>query len=420
VLGVYLFFLPLLACKNTPPSTLVGESEHFRLYKDPDLAFAEGVSAEDVLTGLETNWADAASVIGMPSGIIDYHLMSKEHIGAACDETDASACTYNTTIYTPIDIDIHELNHAYSFLKVRHFPLDLLSEGFAEAFGCFGGKVDILLSDTTPWRSLLLQGRTDIVGGPGRQLARYLMRIGGVEKYLRYYAQAPSTPDAALLDANFAEFWGIGLDQAWTEMHTSDPARQLSSVEPLCPCSLPPPLLDGEEFRADRYRHPYYSLPDLGEGSFAMLSSDLLELSDCQRERTRVGYFSAMVAKVGAGHYLRAGKSTISTGTFVSATCEETQTYDVLPNLPALGVVAIPPTAAPVKLFVQLRVSSPGHIQSGELITACKTCTEFDKPPCTQQPSLTPIAVEGTFYVRLYVVSRPAGNAGGWELVFTP
>lgn len=83
-----LLLASLAGCGVSAPGVLVGESEHFRLFIDPDLnaatipATTQGTAG---LTALETDWADKQTMLHMPSGRkIDYHVVTEAHVVSTC------------------------------------------------------------------------------------------------------------------------------------------------------------------------------------------------------------------------------------------------------------------------------------------------------------------------------------------------
>ena len=69
-----LMLLALVGCgRAIPPGTLVGESEHFRLYVDPEATVPPGLDGANGLAALETEWADVHSMLQMPDG--EDHLL---------------------------------------------------------------------------------------------------------------------------------------------------------------------------------------------------------------------------------------------------------------------------------------------------------------------------------------------------------
>jgi hypothetical protein len=392
-----------LACGDITPAALVGESAHFRLHQDLSVDLEAGVSAADILAGLEVNWSGTQVLLAMPDGKVDYYVMAENHIHAACESDSSAACTDRTTIYSTSYVNQHELNHAYSYIRFGYLPLPLLREGLAEAIGCYMLSDVIFVDQSVPWRQVVVEGPTSDVYAQGLQLARYLISIGGIEKFLRYYGQSPTSQDADVFAANFAAFWGTGLDEVWSAMHVVvDRTNRLPWVNPLCPCSLPALPTDGQPSAADILRHPYFTLPDLGSDSLALkAASSTITLTDCEQVTTLIGGFDNMLIRVGGGYYVTVTGGSATTGAYVSDTCDTAAVYEVPTNRPLLGIAARGFGADPNTVFVQLRVSSPGHVQSSEQLTVCSSCADFDGPSCLPQPSNTLIPVQDTFYVRM-------------------
>ena len=76
------------------------------------------------------------------------------------------------------------------------------------------------------------------------------MRTQGIDAFVRYYEQAPERRDPAVFAANCEAFWGMTIDEAWTEMHVP-PAGSVGMDQTICPCSLPPLVPDSQSIAYD-------------------------------------------------------------------------------------------------------------------------------------------------------------------------
>ena len=122
-MGVQLGFAVLVAttgCGNKVRAHEAGRSTHFRLFVGDDYNLGT-LSSQEVLAGLETNWADTQTLLGMPEGKhpIDYYLLPDDEIGDACDSSEAVGCASDGTLYSSRSVDQHELNHALCDVRRR-------------------------------------------------------------------------------------------------------------------------------------------------------------------------------------------------------------------------------------------------------------------------------------------------------------
>ena len=200
-----LLLVALVGCGRAPPAgTFVGESEHFRLYVDPDVTIPAGLDGMNGLVALETEWADVHTMLQMPDGKITYYWLSQDHVAAACGETDEGACIWEQSleIDSPTLPNAHELNHAYMYLRKQRKPIPFLAEGIAEAIAC--GSDRPLNVDDVPWQGIVAeQATSNDVYTQGGAFVRHLIRTYGAEAFLRYYEQSPERRDPALFAANF-------------------------------------------------------------------------------------------------------------------------------------------------------------------------------------------------------------------------
>src|SRR2546430_8279300 len=80
---------------HPPPSDLVGESAHFRLFVDRALTITRpGFDGSNGLVALETEWSDLETMLKMPDGKIDYYLLTPEDIPTACGDTYDMGCMW--------------------------------------------------------------------------------------------------------------------------------------------------------------------------------------------------------------------------------------------------------------------------------------------------------------------------------------
>ena len=220
---------------------LVGESEHFRLYVDPDATVPAGLDGMNALVALETEWADVHTMLQMPDGKITYYWLSPEHVAAACGEADEGACTWEQSleIDSPTLPNPHELNHAYAYLRKQRKPIPFLAEGIAEAIACGADFAEE--HRRRPLGGVVAeQATSDDVYDQGGAFVRYLIRKYGVEAFLSYYEQSPEQRDPALFAANFQSFWNARDGRHWTAIHTVPPGELWTAETKICPCSLPP------------------------------------------------------------------------------------------------------------------------------------------------------------------------------------
>ena len=217
-----MLLVALVGCHGTPPGSLVGESQHFRLYVDPDATVPAGFEGNNALAALETEWADVHTMLAMPEGKITYYWLSPEHVAAACEqlESTAEACFWpgGLEVDAPTLPQPHELNHAYMYLRSRQVPIPFLAEGIAEAIDCLNGIS--FPPEDVPWEeAVVAHPPSPVPYSAGGVFVRYLIRTYGSAAFLRYYDQAPEERDPALFAANFQSFWGTTMDDAWSSSH---------------------------------------------------------------------------------------------------------------------------------------------------------------------------------------------------------
>src|SRR5262245_54215364 len=319
------------ACgRDIPPSTLKGQSSHFRLFVDNSLVLPSTLTVKDALNALETNWNDTRAVFAMPDKtVIDYYLLTEDHISSAC-LSDAGGCFAAPAVYSPALPDQHELNHAYNYARMHHYPLPMITEGAAEAVGCEpGGGPPI--NKSVPWRQVAAETGGRDIYEQGKQLVRHLIVAQGADAFVRYYDQVPEAANADTFGVNFQEFWGRSLDDVWAEMHTLHP-EDVAATYSVCPCTLPQVPTDGTEVPFDNLKHPYFTLPDSMGGTFSLAVQPNFGISvyDCDRSTTAVGGTGSMLARLGARDFVSpSGDLTAAVGSFVTDTCDAAAVYDL-------------------------------------------------------------------------------------------
>lgn len=404
--------LSLLGCGDDGiPAQLLAESEHFRLWIENDLTLPDGTTPNDPLAALETNWTDMRTLFEMPDAVIDYYWLSPATIRAVCRDAHADGCQYDRVVVTKSPWpDHHELNHAYAALRRPSHVVPFLLEGVASALGCsqqqwtLEGQLDV------SWRSVV---SADYEGAPsiyaqGARFVHHLVTTEGADAFMRYYVQAPGVSDPDLFAENFATFWSRSLDDVWAEM-LNTPSVRLSSREiwPICPCSLPPMILDGA-VHSDLYHNAYWRIPDLGGDTVALtLPSTQNDLHDCAAETTSVlgagDEFTTFLARLSSPHYVGAYPLQGRRGQFLSEACDATEPYELPTDQPtgALGVIATPREGFPLTLYLQITTSLPRRVWSNRSwIRVCSSCS-FDGPECTQLAPGTQAVMAGTTYVQI-------------------
>jgi hypothetical protein len=421
--------LPLLAlaagCVASTPATLpelsgtlLGESMHFRLFVDPGFdtsslpAYLQGNGGLDAL---EADWADKQTMLKMPEGQpkIDYHLMTREHIVAACGE-DADACELGPTLQIADDSlpFQHELIHAYmAIVAPGAEPGSFIREGTAQAIGCyglwFGGPAT---GDFPAWQQALTSDEYDY--DQGGVFARYLIRTQGVDAFVRYYRQVPARRDPALFAANFLAFWNMSMDDAWAAMHTVGPGAAGSDA-PICPCSLPMPATDGRPLDSNPAIQPYWPLPDAGGGSLGLTapSGQDFIFADCEGAAPSFeSNFSTLqttapdaaplsdvaVAIVqppsdGRRRYTITSISTASVGPYIADSCGGGVPYQLPPDFATgwgeLSIMVDQTSIGAVTKYAQVQLPSIGAVDLGlgSGVDVCDSCG-FDQGSCVATP----------------------------------
>ena len=128
--------------------------------------------------------------------VIDYHLLTEDHVAAACT-ADVGACFEAPSVWSASLPHQHELNHAYTYARTHHYPLPLLTEGTAEAVGCDSAGVPPI-NKSVPWRQVAVESSGRDIYEQGKQLARHLILAQGADAFVHYYDQVPEAANAGL------------------------------------------------------------------------------------------------------------------------------------------------------------------------------------------------------------------------------
>jgi hypothetical protein len=393
-----------------PPAAFVGESAHFRLYVDPDLMpLPAAFAGEGALTALETQWADASTMLHMPENKITYYWYTQDHVSNGCDNVHEGGCMKEDEmeIDAPTLPDAHELNHAYAYLRARRDPIPFLAEGMAEAVGCGPEQPARALTDDG-WRAgVAALPPSDQVYGQGGLFVRYLIRTYGIDLYLRYYEQSPERRDPALFGANFQSFWGVPLDDVWAAAHAEPEAGQAD--EKICPCSLSA-LVPGGAPVDDRARSPYWTVPATADGTLAITMPSgqpvsIRHYADALQPMAG----RMMLARLGSngGWYIPAPLAATAVGRFASDSCADVEPYQLPPDFNSnfTWVNVTVPAVATRTIYVALDIPSAASIVGAQEI--CDSCA-FDQGNC--QPVVTPTtpSVSGRVYARMQFYASAA------------
>jgi hypothetical protein len=397
------------------PAHFAGESKHFRLFIGDgyDLSQTRGATAEDVLTGLETNWSDTATLLRMPEGRIDYYLLLPHQITDRCGGRIA-ACQEGRSVYATSTADQHELNHAYMELRSSHRPASFLVEGVADAIGCDDGQAPPqTFNNVSDWRSAVAFTRLEDVYAPGRQFSRYLILTYGVERFLRYYDQAPDTSSVERFAANFAAFWSLDLDTVWAAMQVTQPPWGDTEVLPICPCSLPPWMAPAQPTPiAATPTQPYWTWPAL-EGDTAVWAGNpgSVVIRDCPRqELATFAAFSVMFARLAGPLYSTLSGASVARGRYVAEVCTEAEVYTLPSDLiardggapVAIAVTRPPGTAASVYLALEAPVpmALASYFWGFGTVSVCPSCDPAGTGCQALAPQPSALPVTGRFYLR--------------------
>ncbi len=430
------------------------------MFIDPDLdpnavpPYLQGVGALDAL---ETDWADKQTMLKMPEGRpkIDYHLVAPENLDAACEGHGESGCELSDRLQIAASTVPyqHELIHAYMELVAPGVtPLPLLIEGTAESIRCQGQAdaqtMGAYLRDDVPWRQVVTEAASDRrldVYRQGGLLVRYLIRTQGIDAFVRYFRQAPGRRDPALFATNFSAFWNMNIDDVWAAMHVVAPgAAEIDA--PICPCSLPVAVADGESLDNNQATHPYWLLPETGGASLALTapSGEAFSFSDCegvapyfqsnfsalQTYPDAVFLPDAALAIVqppadGRRRYTVTPISAASIGQYIANTCGGGVPYQLprtfLRGRGELSIIVDQTSLGGVTKYLQVQMPGIGVANLGPNVDVCDNCG-FGEGACVSTSALggpysvvEPGAVNVQWRVPAIGQSADFPNpAGGW------
>jgi hypothetical protein len=439
-----LLLVSLAGCSRSAPGVLVGESEHFRLFVDPDLdttSTPATMMGSAGLASLETDWADKQTMLHMPTGRkVDYQLLTAEHVASVCglpERLDGLAgCEVANQlmvvgVYLPYQ---HELIHAYmNLLAPGVFPVPLLVEGTAQGIGCDEDWTSV--SYSVPWQEAVLataQDNSDYAYEHGAKLVRYLIRTQGSDAFVRYYRQAPQRRDPSLFAANFLAFWGMTIDDVWAAMHVDSPGSD-NFEQKICPCSLPALPVGGAPIPADVTTHPYWTVSGAPGASLALSAAQgLADIKDCQGVLPDLQSHDAGVASVfqlpadDRLRYLLAPVAAASADAYVSDTCDGAAPYPLPVGLigdggASLNISLVQQTVESQTYYLQIQLSAPAKVPFSQVLQACRTC-DFTQPPCAPPPNLDAgSAVEvlnvpaGAVFLKITLPALPADMSTPFE-----
>jgi hypothetical protein len=416
----------LSACGESGAHAL-GESAHFRLFLGDglDLETVAGGTVDDVLAGLETNWADTSTLLHMPEGRIDYYLISADAVTDRCGGSgEIAACEDDLTVWTTRVAEQHELNHAYMELRSRRRPAPMVLEGFANAIGCGEtGTTQQGFNAMNDWRDLVDYSSYGDVYAPGRELMRHLILIEGVDRVVDYYLQAPDTRDSATFGANFLSYWGRDLDAVWAAMQVAQPLWGPTNVLPVCPCSLPPwssaTAPGAVEVVTRGPTNPYWTWPALdGDTALWAGNAGAVVIRDCPEQNLQPPSPAVLTfARLDGPLYAQVSGATVSRDHFLSDRCADAEVYNLPASLlPATGSVTVtlavsrsPGAGTPV--YLALQAPSPLRLASlygAGTFSQCSSC-DLAAPDCHPLPrSSGAEPVSGLLRLRW---DLPAGDA---------
>jgi hypothetical protein len=402
-----LLLVAVAGCHGTPPGYLVGESQHFRLYVDPDATVPAGLDGLNGIAALETEWADVHTMLQMPDGKITYYWLSPDHSRAACGEleADAEACFWPQGLEVDASAlpQPHELNHAYMYLREQRIPLPFLAEGMAEAIAC---EADFPLPiEEVPWEgAVVAYPPSQQPYAQGGAFVRYLIRTYGIAAFLRYYGQAPEQRDPAMFASNFQSFWGTTMDDAWASSNQLPPPGTWSGDSKICPCSLP--TLDPTgAVTNDPARAPYWLLPQTAPQTLAltpMLGSGAdIFVRDCAGVRPVLTGPNLLVRldETVEPRYVLPPLGTATVDTYLAEDCGEAAPFSgpVVTMLFGGLIIAVPPSG-PSTVYLNLASSFSGTLRAG-LTETCGTCA-FDQGSCHPLAVGATLEAQGPFLGR--------------------
>lgn len=390
--------------RATPPGTLVGESEHFRLFVDPEADVPPGLDGTNGLAALEMEWADVHTMLQMPDGKITYYWLSQEHVAAACGEADEGACIWEQSleIDSPTLPNAHELNHAYMYLRKQRRPLPFLAEGIAEAIAC-GNDLPSNI-DVVRWEGVVAELATsNDVYTQGGAFVRYLIRNFGVDAFLRYYEQSPERRDPGLFAANFQSFWNSTMDDVWAAMQAVPPGMIPVGETKICPCSLPP-LDPGGAVTNDPAHAPYWMLSDTSGQTLALSASSGQEVlvKDCAGVRPALVRQNVLARLAGSDpRYVVGQLETATVDTYLADDCADAAPFSgpLLDTLfGGLTIAVSRPATGSATVYLDLASSFSGTLRVG-LTEICGTCG-FDQGTCQILAAGAMPKVQGPFLGR--------------------
>jgi hypothetical protein len=395
----------LVGCgRSIPPGILVGESEHFRLYVDPDATVPAGLEGMNGLAALETEWSDVHTMLQMPDGKITYYWLSQDHVFTACGEADEGACIWERSleIDSPTLPNAHELNHAYAYLRKQRQPVPFLAEGIAESIACAGDQpVNV---PNVPWEGVVAaQDTSDDIYTQGGAFVRYLMRKYGVETFLSYYEQSPEERDPALFAANFQSFWNVTLDEAWTAVHVIPPGSIWTGEAKICPCSLPPLQPTGAVTK-DPARAPYWPLPETSGQTLALTpqAGSFVYIRDCAGVQPVLSGPNVLVRISGSEpRYVLPPLEIATVDNYLADDCAAAAPFSGPIVAMLFGGVTIAITRPPSgseTVYLDVASSFTGTLRGG-LTEICGTCG-FDQGSCQPLVPGTMQKVQGPFFGR--------------------
>lgn len=411
-LNAILLLVGLVGCHATPPGSLVGESQHFRLFVDPDATVPVGLDGDNALAALETEWGDVHTMLEMPEGKITYYWLSPDHIAGACGEADAGGCFWpqNLEVDAPTLPQPHELHHAYMYLRKQRVPVPFLAEGIAEAIAC-GDDIPLPIAEV-PWEGVVAAyPPSQDPYAQGGAFVRYLIRTYGIAMFLHYYEQSPEQRDPALFAANFQTFWGTTMDDAWTSSHGVPPGTTPVGDTKICPCSLPP--LDPTGAVAnDPARAPYWPLPERAGQTLALSDGAGQEMlvKDCAGVRPQFVREHVLLRLDGSEpRYVVAPVERASVGTYIADDCADAAPFSepIVDTLFGGLTIAISrPARGTSTVYLNLASSFSGTLRSG-LTQTCGTCA-FDQGSCQPLAAGAMPKVQGPFLARATLDTNPA------------
>ncbi len=410
-MGAVLAVLSLVGCgRSIPPGTFVGESQHFRLFVDPDATVPDGLDGPNGLLALETEWADVHSMLQMPDGKITYRWLSKDHTTAACGDSDEGACLWeqDMEIDSPTLPNAHELNHAYMYLRRHRKPIPFLAEGIAEAIDC-GGDAPLTVEDVS-WQEVVAADATSAdVSVQGGAFVRYLIRRHGIEAFLRYYEQSPEQRDPALFAANFQNFWSAPMDDAWTASHHAPPGTTWFAETKIFPCSLPP-LDPAGVVVNDFARAPYWPLPEMAGQTLALAGRAGQEIlvKDCAGVQPEFIREHLLMRLDGSEPwYVVAPLGMATADRYLADDCMDAAPFSgaIVDSLFGGFTIALSrPPSGSATVYLDLASSFSGTLRSG-LDEICDTCA-FDAESCQPIASGAKPKVQGPFFGRAVLRSQ--------------